>query len=58
MKSSQEIIGGRRGWEKKDEESTDRFPFLFFSLFKVLTFDKQKNISENENGGDYEYILF
>jgi hypothetical protein len=32
--------------------------FLFFSLFKVLTFDKQKDISENEKGGDYGYIFF
>jgi hypothetical protein len=31
---------------------------LFFSLFEVLTFDKQKDISENENDGDYEYIFF
>jgi hypothetical protein len=32
--------------------------FCFFSLFEVLTFDKQIDICENENGGDYEYIFF
>jgi hypothetical protein len=43
---------------RREKNPQTSFHFLFFNLFEVLTFDKQKDISENENGGDYEYIFF
>jgi hypothetical protein len=52
------ITGNYRRKLRREKYPQTSFHFLFFNLFEVLTFDKQEEISENENGGDYEYIFF